>query len=220
MAQLHDLGFEIFHRRVGAAVLASGFCVRWSVHIGQQRHIFNPQTVDDDMHMDVAGLVMPVRVGADDCLMTGKLLPAEPLTKLLRLVHGQPVIRAVPWVKADDVMVALDVLALLILAIAEVGTHTGNREIILAAVQRGNAVILSRHKPPVCVQRGLHGKLIVRKGQVFFSVAVVGVFRADMFERCQRLHLPFPEPQTSKRRDRKSPPAPLPQAGDRDCASR
>ena len=89
-------------------MLASGFCVRWSVHVGQ-RHIFDPQTVDDDMHMDVAGLVVPVRVGADDRLMTGKLLPEKPLAKLLRLIHGQPVVRAVPWVKADDVMVALDI---------------------------------------------------------------------------------------------------------------
>ena len=218
MAQLHDLGLEIFHRRVGAAVLASGFCVRWSVHIGQQRHIFDPQTIDDDMHMDVAGLVMPVRVGADNRLMTGKLFSAKLLAKLLRLVHGQPVVRPVPRVKADNVMV-LDILALLILAIAEVGEHTGNCKIFLAAVQRGNAVILSRHKPPVGVQRGLHGELVMCKGQVFFSVAVVGVFRADMFERCQRLHLPFPEPQTSKRRDWKSPPAPLLQAGDRDCAT-
>ena len=166
MAQLHDLGFEIFHRRVGTAVLASGFCVRWSVHVGQQ-HIFDPQTVDDDMHMDVAGLVMPVRVGADDRLMTGKLLSAKLLAKLLRLVHGQPVVRTVPRVKADNVMVALDILALLILAIAEVGAHTGNCKIFLAAVQRGNAVILSRHKPPVRVQRRLHGKLIVAKVRYF-----------------------------------------------------
>ena len=148
--------------------------------------------------MDVAGLVMPVRVGADNRLMTGKLLPAEPPAKLLRLIYGQPVVRAVPWVKADDVMMAFDILALLIHAIAEVGAHTGNCKIFLAAVQRGNTVILSRHKPPVCVQRGLHGKLVMCKGQVFFSVAVVGVFRADMFERCQRLHLPFPALQTSK----------------------
>ena len=89
-------------------MLASGFCVRWSVHVGQ-RHIFNSQTVDDDMHMDVAGLVMPVRVGADDRLMTGKLLPEKPLAKLLRLIHGQPVVRAVPWVKADDGVMALDI---------------------------------------------------------------------------------------------------------------
>ena len=172
------------------------------------------------MHMDVAGLVMPVRVGADDRLMTGKLLPAKPLAQLLRLVHGQPIVRAVPWVKADDVVVALYVLFLLIFSIAEVGAHTGNCKIFLAAVQGGNTIILSRHEPPLLVQRGLHGKLVVRKGQVFFCVAVVGIFRADMFERCQRLHLPFPEPQTSKRRDRKPPLAPLPQAGDRECASR
>ena len=88
------------------------------------------------MHMDVAGLVMPVRVGADDSLMTGKLLPAKPLPKLLRLIHAQAVVGAVPWIKADDVMVALDVLTLLIFSIAEVGAHTGNREIFLTAVQR------------------------------------------------------------------------------------
>ena len=29
------------------------------------------------------------------------------------------------------------------------------------------------------------------------SSIIVGVFRADMFERCQRLHLPCPKPQTS-----------------------
>ena len=219
VAQLHDLGFEIFHRRVGTAVFASSFRIGGSVHVGQQRHIFDPQTVDDDMNMDVAGLVMPVRVGADDSLMTGKLLPAKPLAKLLCLVHGQPVVRAVPWVKADDVMVALYILFLLILAIAEVGAHTGNRKIFLAAVQGGNTVILSRHKPPVCVQRGLHGKFVMRKGQILFSVAVVGVLRTDMFERCQRLHLPFQELQTSRRQGRKPPPAPLPQAGDRDCAN-
>ena len=156
VAQLHDLGFEIFHRRVGTAVLASGFGVGGSVHVGQQRHIFDPQTIDDDMHMDVAGLVMPVRVGADNRLMTGKLLPAKLLAKLLRLIHGQPIVRAVPRVKADNVMVALDVLALLILTIAEIGAHTGNRKIFLTAVQGGNTVILSRHKPPIRVQRGLH----------------------------------------------------------------
>ena len=219
VAQLHNLGFEVFHSRVGAAVLAPGFCVCRSVHVGQQRYFLYPQAVDDDMHMDIAAVVMPVRVGADNRLMTGKLLPAKLLTKLLRLIHGQPIVRAVPWVKADDVMMALDVLALLIFAIAEVGAHTCNRKIFLPAVQGGNAVILSRHKPPVCVQCGLHGELVVRKGQIFFSVAVVGIFRADMFERCQRLHLPFPEPQTSKQRDRKPLPAPLPQAGDRGCAS-
>ncbi len=45
--------------------LHAPFCVGWSVHVGQKRDFINPQGVDDDMHMDIAGLVMPVRVGAD-----------------------------------------------------------------------------------------------------------------------------------------------------------
>ena len=48
-----------------AAVLAALPCVGWSVHVGQKRDFINPQGVDDDMHMDIAAVVMPVRVGAD-----------------------------------------------------------------------------------------------------------------------------------------------------------
>ena len=59
---------------------------------------------------------------------------AHPKRKGGQTYHGQPVVRAVPWVKADDVMVAFDILALLILAIAEIGSHTGNRKIFFAAV--------------------------------------------------------------------------------------
>ena len=152
--------------------------------------------------------------------MSGELLFTKPLAQLLRTVNGQPVVRAVPWVKGNDVVVALYVLFLLILSVAEIGAHTGNSEIFLAAIQRGYAVVLPRHKPPVFIKGGLHGKLIVRKGQIFFSVAVVGVLRADMLERCQRLHLPFQELQTSRWQGRKLPPVPPRQAADRGCATR
>ena len=65
VAHLHDFALEIFHSGVGAAVLAALPCVGWSVHVGQKRDFINPQGVDDDMHMDIAAVVMPVRVGAD-----------------------------------------------------------------------------------------------------------------------------------------------------------
>ena len=83
------------------------------------------------MHMDVAELVMPVRVSADNRQMTRKLLPAKSLAKFLRLIHGQPVVRVVQWVEADGAMVTLNALALLVFAIAEIGAHTGNRKIIV-----------------------------------------------------------------------------------------
>ena len=79
---------------------ASG--VRWSVHVGQQRYFLNPQTVNDDMHMDIAAVVVPVRVGADNGLVSGEMGGAELLAQLLRPINGQAVVCPVPWVKADD----------------------------------------------------------------------------------------------------------------------
>ena len=42
-------------------MLAALPCVGWSVHVGQKRDLINPQGVDDDMHMDIPAVVMPVR---------------------------------------------------------------------------------------------------------------------------------------------------------------
>ena len=55
------------------------------------------------MHMDIAAVVVSVRVGADKRLMTGKMFFAEFLSKRLCPVNGQTVVRAVPWIKADDI---------------------------------------------------------------------------------------------------------------------
>ena len=60
VAHLHDFTLEIFHSGVGAAVLAALPCVGWSVHVGQKRDFINPQGVEDDMHMDITAVVMPV----------------------------------------------------------------------------------------------------------------------------------------------------------------
>ena len=58
-----------------------------------------------DMHMNVAAVVMPVRVGAYKGLVAGEMLGAKLLAQFLRPVYGQAIVRAVPWVKADDISV-------------------------------------------------------------------------------------------------------------------
>ena len=67
-------------------------------------------------------------------------------------------------VKTDNVMVALYVLPFLVLAVFHIGAHTGDCKIFLTAIQRGNAVIVTDNKPPVPVQCGFHGKLVMLKG--------------------------------------------------------
>ena len=114
------------HGCVGAAVLTPGSGVGWPVHVGQERHFLYPQAVDDDVDMNVSTVVVSVRVGTDKRLMSGEMLTAKPLAKLLRPVYGQAVVRAVPRVKADDVVVTFYIPALPVLPVAEIRPHTGN----------------------------------------------------------------------------------------------
>ena len=119
-----------------------------------------------------------VRGGADKGLVSGELFGAEPLPQRLGLVHRQAVVGAVPGVKGQDVVVAFHVLPPLVLSVAEVGPHTGHGEVLPAAVQRRNAVVLAGDKPPVFVQDGPAGELVMLEGEVLLRRAVVGIFRA------------------------------------------
>ena len=170
-------------------MLATGFRVGWPVHVGQERDFLYPQAVNDDMHMDIAAVVMPVRVGAYKGLVAGEMLGAKLLAQCLRPVYGQAVVRAVPWVKADDIVVAFHIFPPLVLPIAEICPHTGNGKILPAAVQRGQPVVLAGDKPAGFIKDGLHGKLVMLEKQVLFGGSVVGIFRVDMLECCQLRHL-------------------------------
>ena len=72
------------------------------------------------MHMNVPAAVMPVRVGADKGLVSGEVFPAKFLAQRLRPVCGQAVVCAGPWVKGNDIVVALYVLPFLVFPIAEI----------------------------------------------------------------------------------------------------
>ena len=181
--------FEVAQGSVGTAVLATGFRVGWPVHVGQERHFLNPQAVNDDMHMNISAVVMAVRVGAYKGLVAGEMLGAKLLAQCLRPVYGQAIVRAVPWVKADDIVVAFHIFPPLVFLIAEICPHTGNGKILPAAVQHGQPVVLAGDKPAGFIKDGLHGKLVMLKQQVLFGGSVVGVFRVDMLECCQPRHL-------------------------------
>ena len=88
---------------------------------------------------------------------------AKFLAQRLRPVNGQAVVWCVTGVKTDDIVVAFHALPLLVLAVFEIGTHTGDCKIFITAIQRGNAVIVTGNKPPIFIKGGLHGKLVMLK---------------------------------------------------------
>ena len=52
----------------------------------------------------------------------------------------------------------------LVLAVFQIGAHTRYGEIFITAIKGSYTVIVTENKPPVPVQRGLHGKLVMLKG--------------------------------------------------------
>ena len=81
----------------------------------------------------------------------------------------------VPWVKADDIVVAFHIFPFLVFLIAEIGSRTGNGEIPAPAVEGRNAVIRPRYQPPVIIKDGLHGKLVMIKCEVGFRLSLIHI---------------------------------------------
>ena len=152
-------------------------------------------------------MVMPVRVGADHSLMSGKMLLAVGKPQRLRPVYGQPVVGCVPWVKGNDIVVALYVLPLVVLAVPHICPYAGEGKIFLPAVEGFQPEVPPGDKPPRFIKDGLHGELVMLKGQIGFGCPVVGVLRTDMLYRCHRLLQSLSALQTLRRQGRKRLPA-------------
>ena len=86
-------------------VLVASPAVNGSFHKGLLRHIQFSQTVDYDMDMNVSAAIVPVHVRTDQCLMPRKICFCVFQPKLLCPFPRQTIFCAVPWIKADDVMV-------------------------------------------------------------------------------------------------------------------
>ena len=67
---------------------------------------------DHNVDVDVSRMVMPIRVSADDGGVTGEVFFAEFQAKCLCFFHGQAVVGCISGVEADDILMALNIIAL------------------------------------------------------------------------------------------------------------
>ena len=139
-------------------------------------------------------MVVPIRVSADDGRMTGEVFFAEFQAKCLCLFHGQAVVGCISGVKADDILMTLNITMLGVLAILAVRQQTGRCKRETAALKGIEQVRFSQHGSALFVQNYLAGKFIVLVNEVRFDSGVVRVFRGDMLERCHTVH-----PELSRR---------------------
>ena len=72
LTHLHHFCLQVFQISFRQVVLVAGEAVTGILHEGLPLHLLLPQAVDDDVGMNIAGVVVAVRVGDDQGLMPGK----------------------------------------------------------------------------------------------------------------------------------------------------
>ena len=180
LAQIHEGFLHVLQILVRHMVLVPRLAVNGSLYKGLLGHIQFPQTVDYDMHMNVAAAIMPVHVRTDQCLMPRKICFCVFQPKLLCPFPRQTIFCAVPWIKADDVMVAFDLILVFVLLVFTVQVLTGRIERIGFTVQAVQIKLIPHDAIAVFVQNWLFPKFVMLENQIFQRSTIVETLTCDV----------------------------------------
>ena len=97
----------MFQKSFRGSVFISCYFFVGLIHITLSFHSILTDTVNDDMRMDVSGLVATVCVGDNQCLITWKIFSSKFQTKFLRPFLGKSAFCYICRIKAEDIMMAL-----------------------------------------------------------------------------------------------------------------
>lgn len=92
-------------------MLHASFRITGPIHVRHERHVLNAQTIDDNVRMNIAAVVMTVWMRDDHCLMPGKMLLAKLHSESLRLIDRQPMILCIPGIKAENIVMTFHIAA-------------------------------------------------------------------------------------------------------------
>ena len=150
-------------------------------HKGLLRNIQLSQTVDYDMHMDIAAAVVTVHVGADQRLMPRKVGFYIFHADGLRLFTCQSTLFFVGRIEADEVVVRLDFIVILILVVLRIkhfALHIKKFWLTVYALQKN---ISAEYPVPVCIQQGVLQNFVMLIFQIVECCAIVCTFTRDVF---------------------------------------
>ncbi len=123
--------------------------------------------------MDVACGVMTVRVGADDYLMPGEILPGKIHGKSLGAFRGQPILIPVTWIEAYDVMVGFNIFPVLVFVEEGIGGFTLSSESEGVTANALDQKFVTGYLTSIFIEDGFIGKLIVLQREVVNGCIIV-----------------------------------------------
>ena len=161
-------------------VLVASLAINGPFHKGLLRHIQFSQTVDYDMDMNVSAAIVPVHVRTDQCLMPRKICFCVFQPKLLCSFPRQAIFCAVPWIKADDVMVAFDFILVFVFLVLAVQLLAGRIKGIGFTVQTVQIKLISHDTISVLVKDRSFPKLVMLENQILQCSTIAGTLTCDV----------------------------------------
>ena len=110
----HDFFFQMVQKSIRGSVFISGLFFIWLIHIILSFDCVLTNAVDNNMCVDITGVVATVCMGDNQCLVTWKIFSGKFQTKLLCPFPGKSDFCCVCRIKADDIMMAFNIFLLLV----------------------------------------------------------------------------------------------------------
>ena len=154
--------------------------VNRTFHKRLRQNIQFSQTVDYDMYMNVAAAIVTVHVRTDQSLMPRKICFCVFQPKLLCPFPRQAIFCAVPWVKADNVMMAFDFILIFVLLIFAVQLLAGRIEGIGFTVQTVQIKLIPHDAISVLVKDRSFPNLVMLENQILQCSTIAGTLTCDV----------------------------------------
>ena len=114
-AGLHQILFEINHHLLGLVILVARLVIAGSLHKLPAINIKLAQTVKYYVDVDIPGVLMPVKMSAYKCLVSGEVPPGIIHPDLLGALGSKITLGYILGIKGNDVMVLLYIIKSLVL---------------------------------------------------------------------------------------------------------
>ena len=163
-------------------VLITGLAVDFPLHKGSLIYVLFTQAVHHDVDMDVAGLVVPIGMGAYDHLMPGEVFFRIFHPKSLRPFSCQSAFRHILRIEGNNVMVLFDFLAAAVLVEFAVCVCAFIIEGIRLTVDPVKVVFLTQNRHAVIIRDHFLGELVVLEQEVMYGSGVVVGFHGDVLD--------------------------------------
>ena len=109
LAPIHDCFLKCVHEFISGLMFVTGSFLMWFIHIWLPFHCSLPHTVDDDVSMDISGLIVTIGMSNHQCLISGNHLLRKFQTDCLCSLTGKSILCNIGWIVADNVVMTFDI---------------------------------------------------------------------------------------------------------------